>query len=38
MVEDQKMIDASGEKEEKNLRLIQIGEEDMWTDFLEKIN
>lgn len=37
MVEDQTMIDTEA-KEVKVVRLIAMGEEDMWTDFLEKIN
>ena len=38
MVEgDVKMIDTN-ESEKKEIRLIQIGEGDMWTPFLEKIN
>jgi len=31
------MIDTEA-KEEKVIRLIQLGEEDMWTPFFEKIN
>jgi len=31
------MIDTN-ESEKKEIRLIQIGEGDMWTPFLEKIN
>ena len=39
MVEaDVKMIDTEAVKEEKQVRLIQLGEEDMWTEFFEKIN
>ena len=37
MTEDKQMIDTE-KKEEKKLVLISMGAEDMWNDFLEKIN
>jgi len=37
MTEDQPMIDTE-KKEEKKLVLISMGPEDMWNDYLEKIN
>jgi hypothetical protein len=37
MTEDQQMIDTE-KKEEKKLVLISMGPEDMWNDYLEKIN
>ena len=37
MTEDQQMIDTE-KKEEKKLILISMGPEDMWNDYLEKIN